>query len=214
MQKGGCFVSDLFITGTDTGVGKTLLSSLLVAALDRDYWKPIQTGASEGTDRETVIRSAGIPPDRAHPEAYIFDPPVSPHLAAEWQGMEIDIARIQRPSSTKALIIEGAGGALVPINSRFFMLDLARHLDASLVIASRTALGTISHTLLTIQASRNAKLAITGVVMIGEENLDNRRAVERYGNVPVVGWIPRLERIDREALRTVFEQHFDARAFS
>jgi dethiobiotin synthase len=207
-------MTDLFITGTDTGVGKTLLSSVLVSALDRDYWKPIQTGASEGTDRETVIKSAGLPVNRVHPEAYIFDPPVSPHLAAEWQNTEINIEGIQRPSAARALVIEGAGGILVPVNSHFFMLDLARHLKTPLVIASRTALGTINHTLLTINAIRSAGLQIAGVVMIGEENKDNRCAVERYGNVPVIGWIPRLERIDRETLRSVFQRHFDARAFS
>jgi dethiobiotin synthetase len=185
-----------------------------VSALDRDYWKPIQTGASEGTDRETVVKLAGIPASRVHPEAYIFDPPVSPHLAAEWRNVEIDIERIQRPSSAKALVIEGAGGVLVPINSHFFMLDLARHLKTPLVVASRTALGTINHTLLTVSAIRNAELQIAGVVMIGEENKDNRRAVESYGNVPVIGWIPRLERIDRETLQSVFQRHFDKRAFS
>jgi dethiobiotin synthase len=207
-------VTDLFITGTDTGIGKTLLSSLLVAALDRDYWKPIQTGSSEGTDRETVIKQAGISPSRAHPEAYIFDPPVSPHLAAEWRGMEIDIERIQRPASAKEFVIEGAGGIMVPINSSLFMLDLARHLKTSLVIATRTALGTINHTLLTVNSIRSAQLPMTGVVMIGEESKDNRRAVERYGNVPVIGWIPRLERIDRDTLQSVFLRHFDSRAFS
>jgi dethiobiotin synthase len=204
---------DLFITGTDTGVGKTLLSALLVAALERDYWKPIQTGASEGTDRQTVITLAGIPAGRAHPEAYIFDPPVSPHLAAEWRGVEIDFRHIQRPASDKPLVIEGAGGVLVPINSQSFMLDLAGHLNTPLVVASRTALGTINHTLLTIAAIRSAGLKITGVVMIGNENNDNKRAIERYGNIPVVGWIPWLERIDREALRSVFEGHFDATTF-
>jgi len=207
-------VSDLFITGTDTGIGKTLLSSLLVTALDRDYWKPIQTGATEETDREIVVKQTGIPDNRAHPETYIFDQPVSPHLAAEWRGMEIDIERIQRPSSSKDLVIEGAGGIMVPINSRVFMLDLARHLNTTLVIASRTALGTINHTLLTVNTIRSAQLPMTGVVMIGDENKDNRRAVERYGNVPVIGWIPRLERIDRETLQSVFQRHFDPRAFS
>lgn len=206
-------MTDLFITGTDTGVGKTMLSSLLVAALDRDYWKPIQTGSCEGTDRETVIRQAGIFPERAHPEAYIFEPPVSPHLAAEKEGMEIDFQRIQRPATAKALVIEGAGGILVPINSHSSMLDLARHLNTPLVIASRTALGTINHTVLTVTAIRNAKLPIIGIVMIGPENLDNNRAIERYGNVPVVGWIPWLERFDRETLRAVFTSHFDAGVF-
>jgi dethiobiotin synthetase len=205
---------DLFVTGTDTGVGKTLLSALLVTALDLDYWKPIQTGASEGTDRQTVVMCAGIDIERAHPESYIFDPPVSPHLAAELKGVEIDIQRIRRPSTSKRLVIEGAGGVLVPINSKLFMLDLARHLETSVIVASRTALGTINHTLLTIAALRKAELEPAGVVMIGKENKENHRAVERYGQVPVIGWIPWLDQVDRETLRTVFNRHFDARAFA
>lgn len=205
---------DLFVTGTDTGVGKTLLSALLVAALDRDYWKPIQTGAEEGTDRETVLRLAEIDAGRAWPESYIFAPPVSPHLAAEWQQTKIDFEKIRRPASAKTLVIEGAGGILVPINARQSMLDLARHLVAPVVIASRTALGTINHSLLTIAAIRRANLELRGVVMSGKENADNRRAIERYGNVPVIGWIPWMERIDAKTLQTVFQQHFDTRAFT
>src|SRR5262252_3277589 len=115
-NKRGMTMADLFVTGTDTGVGKTLLSALLVAALDLDYWKPIQTGASEGTDRQTVLMCTGIAAERAHPETYVFDPPVSPHLAAELNGVEIEIERLRRPTTPKRLVIEGAGGVLVPIN--------------------------------------------------------------------------------------------------
>src|SRR2546422_6928231 len=97
-------IKDLFVTGTDTGVGKTLLSALLVAALNRKYWKPIQTGACEGTDREAVMKWAGIAADRTYPESYVFSPPVSPHLAAEKEGTTIDVRRIQRPVSKDALI--------------------------------------------------------------------------------------------------------------
>src|SRR5437899_106575 len=96
---------DFFITGTDTGVGKTVLSALLVAALGRKYWKPIQTGASEGTDREAVMRWAGIDQRQTFPESYMFDPPVSPHLAAEQQGTAIELEQIQRPVSKGPLII-------------------------------------------------------------------------------------------------------------
>lgn len=205
---------DLFVTGTDTGVGKTLLSAVLVAALGRDYWKPIQTGAEEGTDRENVLRWAEVNAGRAYPESYIFSPPVSPHLAAEWQQTSIELLKIRRPASAKALIIEGAGGILVPINEGESMLDLARHLRAPIVIASRTALGTINHSLLTIAAIRSANLDLRGVVMSGKENADNRRAIERYGNVPVIGWIPWLDRIDAKSLQAVFHQHFDTRAFT
>jgi dethiobiotin synthase len=205
--------ADLFVTGTDTGVGKTLLSALLVAALDREYWKPIQTGAIEGTDRESVLRWAEVSAGRVYPDSYVFDPPVSPHLAAQRSETIIELKRIRRPSSAGPLIIEGAGGIMVPINDSQSMLDVARHLQAPIVIASRTTLGTINHTLLTVAAIRNANLELRGVVMSGKENGDNRKAIERYGNVPVIGWIPWLDRIDAETLRSVFNQHFEARAF-
>ena len=204
---------DLFVTGTDTGAGKTLLSALLVAALNRKYWKPIQTGTSEGTDREAVMKWAGVSADRAYPETYRFNPAVSPHLAAEKQGVTIDLARIQRPASNEPLVIEGAGGVFVPINNAAFMLDLMRQLGAPAVIAARTTLGTINHTLLTIAALREARLELRGVVMTGEENADNRRAIERYGNIAVIGAIPWLDTIDRPALCSVFDRYFDARAF-
>src|SRR5262245_56577923 len=178
---------DFFVTGTDTGVGKTLLSALLVVALHRKYWKPIQTGASEGTDRQAVMRLADLKEAEACPEAYIFDPPVSPHLAAEQQGIEIDFGRIRRPAASSPLIIEGAGGLLVPINAKQLMVDLIKHLKAPAVIATRTALGTINHTLLTVASARHAGLDIRGVIMIGQENPENRRAIERFGNVPVIG---------------------------
>jgi dethiobiotin synthase len=204
---------DLFVTGTDTGVGKTLLSALLVAALNRKYWKPIQTGACEGTDRETVMKWTGIDADQTYPENYLFNPPVSPHLAAQWKGTAIDLRTIYRPPSFEPLIIEGAGGVLVPVGDHEFMLDLMRRLSAPVLLASRSLLGTINHTLLSVMAIRNAKLELRGVVMIGKENADNRRAVERYGNVPVVGCIPWLDTIDRSTLETVFKEHFDSSVF-
>jgi len=159
------------------------------------------------------MKWAGIAADRTCKESYIFDPPVSPHLAAEQAGTSIDMRRIQRPLSSESLIIEGAGGVFVPISHDAFMLDLMRQLDAPVIVAARTALGTINHTLLTLAAIRNAKLDLCGVVMIGKENPDNRRAVEHYGEVPVVGSIPWLDAIDRQTLVSVFQQHFDARVF-
>ncbi|HXM13640.1 MAG TPA: ATP-dependent dethiobiotin synthetase BioD, partial [Candidatus Eremiobacteraceae bacterium] len=122
---GGVFVRNhFFITGTDTGVGKTTLSALLCAALDAVYWKPIQTGTLEGSDRVTVMRLAGIGTDRTLDEVYKFVPPVSPDLAARWAGTEIDLNRITLPTSLHNdwLVVEGAGGVLVPINQKQFML--------------------------------------------------------------------------------------------
>jgi dethiobiotin synthase len=206
--------TDLFVTGTDTGVGKTLLCALLVAALNRKYWKPIQTGFDEGTDRETVKRWAGIADDRTYEESYVFSPPVSPHLAATQEGITIDLQKVQRPASKDPLIIEGAGGVFVPINDDAFMLDLMRKLQAPVVIAARSTLGTINHTLLTLFAIRSKQVPLLGVVTVGHENVENRRAIERYGNVAVVGSIPWLETIDRKVLLSVFGQHFDSRVFA
>lgn len=204
----------LFVTGTDTNVGKTLLSALLVAALDAIYWKPIQTGAAEGTDRQTVIRLAEISESQTIPESYCFDPPVSPHLAAEASGVKIDLARIRVPAKfDKPVIAEGAGGILVPINDSQLMLDLASHLGFPILIAARAALGTINHTLLTVRALRCAKMSIMGVVMIGSRNKDNERSVEQFGAVAVVGWIPWLDKIDRETLLWVFRSNFDLKFF-
>jgi dethiobiotin synthetase len=181
--------------------------------LNRKYWKPVQTGACEGTDRETVIKWAEIPIEDTYQESYVFDPPVSPHLAAKQQGTTIDLERIRRPASADPIVIEGAGGVFVPVNEGAFMLDLMRHLGAPSVVAARTALGTINHTLLTVSAIRAASLALRGVVMIGKENIENTHAIERYGHVPVIGSIPWLDTIDRKTLRSVFEQRFDRNAF-
>ena len=204
-----------FVTGTDTGVGKTVLSALLTAALDAIYWKPVQTGSIEGTDRETVQRLAEIPDERIAPECYLFAPPVSPHLAARLAGVRIELDRIRPPLAVAARswIVEGAGGALVPLNERDMMTDLMRHLALPVVVASRTALGTINHTLLTLAALRQAGLDVRGVVLIGDENAENHRAIEHFGRAPVFGWIPRLENLSRATLLDVFRRHFDARAF-
>ncbi len=213
-------MNGFFITGTDTSVGKTVLSALLVAALDANYWKPIQTGSVEGTDRETVRRIAQIHDDRLFPEAYIFEPPVSPHLAAREAGVRIRLETLPWPppasgaAPERPWIVEGAGGVLVPINETETMIDLMRRIGLPVVIASRTSLGTINHTLLTLAALRSADLPVHGVVMIGDENAENRRAIEHFGQVRVLGRVPRLPSLVRAALLYAFESHFDRASFS
>ncbi len=203
------------MTGTDTGVGKTIVSALLCAALDGIYWKPIQTGSSEGTDRETVRRLAALAAGDEIPEAYCFPEPVSPHLAADRSGVRIRLDAIQKPllPETKWLIVEGAGGVLVPLNDSDFTVDLMKHLGFPVVLVARTALGTINHTLLSLEALRERGIPVTGIVLNGEENPDNREALERYGRVPILGWVPPLPGISRQALRRVFEEHFDKTYF-
>jgi dethiobiotin synthetase len=208
-------MSGYFITGTDTNVGKTVLSALLVAALDGVYWKPIQTGAVEGTDRSSVAAWSGVSAERLLPERYSFDPPVSPHLAAREAGVHISMESLELPNVPPGspLIVEGAGGAMAPINGRDLMRDLMRRLGLPVIIAARTALGTINHTLLTLAALRAAQLNICGVVMIGEEHAENRRAIEHYGEVRVIGHIPVLNKIHRAALLEVFNKDFDREVF-
>jgi dethiobiotin synthetase len=205
-----------FITGTDTGVGKTVASALLCAALDATYWKPIQTGTRDGTDTNTVICLAETPRNRLIPEVYRFSPPVSPHLAARRARVRIDLRRIRLPQigERESLIVEGAGGVLVPINQRQFMVDLMRQLGLPILLVARTSLGTINHTLLSLAALRVAKLDVRGVIMAGRENRENRKAIEKYGGVPVVGWIPFLKKLDRAVLVRVFKERFDAKVFA
>lgn len=203
-----------FVTGTDTNVGKTVLSALLCAALDATYWKPIQTGAREGTDRRQVMDWAELQDTRALPEVYLFDEPVSPHLAARRSGAAISLEKIVLPTDgALPLVVEGAGGVLAPINGSQFMTDLMRCVGLPVVLASRSTLGTINHTLLSLQGLRAAGLAVRGVVVIGPRNADNEHAIEEYGNVRVIGRIPPLPQINRRVLREVFDDNFQREAF-
>jgi dethiobiotin synthetase len=208
--------SRFFITGTDTGIGKTTVSALLCAALDAIYWKPIQSGSREGTDRATVMRLAALPRNRALPETYCFAPPVSPHLAARHAGVRIELRKIKLPSlpPEENLIVEGAGGALVPINGTQLMTDLMWHLKLPVLLVARTSLGTINHTLLSIAALRAARLDLRGVVMVGRPNRENRHAIEHYGKVEVVGSVPFLKKVNRATLLQAFRKHFDRKAFA
>lgn len=204
-----------FVTGTDTGVGKTAVSALLCAALDAIYWKPIQTGSREGTDRNTVMRLAEMPRSRTRPESYIFTPPVSPHLAARMAGARIEMRKIQLPELAVGdrLVAEGAGGVLVPINRTQLTTDLMRHLGLPVLLVSRTSLGTINHTLLSLAALHEARLDVRGVILVGKRNVENRKAIEHYGKIAVVGWLPLLKRLNRGALLGAYRKHFDRKAF-
>jgi dethiobiotin synthetase len=205
----------VFVTGTDTGVGKTLVSALLCSALDGKYWKPVQTGSREGTDRQTVRMLAGLMDEDEIPEVYCLPEPVSPHLAARWTGVRLRLAACCRPQipESKWLIVEGAGGVLVPLNDTEFMRDLIKYLAFPVVLVSRTAIGTINHTLLSLEALRHAQIEVLGVVLNGEENQDNREAIQHYGHVPILGWVPPLATISRRELRRIFDEHFDKSYF-
>lgn len=204
-----------FITGTDTGVGKTVVSALLCAALDAHYWKPVQTGTREGTDSRTVASIAERPLAKIHREAYRFAPPVSPHLAAQKAGVRIDFDDLRLPAIgvNENLIVEGAGGALVPINDAQLMTDLMKHFGLPVLLVARTTLGTINHTLLSLNALRTARLTVRGVIMAGKPDADNRKAIEHYGRTNVVGVVPPLTKLTRATLLGAFHKTFDPRVF-
>ncbi len=204
-----------FVTGTDTNVGKTVLSALLCAALPGIYWKPIQTGAREGTDRQIVLALTQQGEHNAFPETFIFDDPVSPHLAAQRANRLISLDDIRLPASTNdlPLIVEGAGGVLVPINGSQFMSDLIVQLSLPTILAARSTLGTINHTLLSLQALRTLSVPVLGVVLIGPSNPDNKEAIERFGKAQVIGEIPVLDQISGSVLWEVFANNFIREAF-
>lgn len=202
--------SRFFISGTDTGVGKTVASALLCAALDAMYWKPIQTGWRHGTDRETVTELAELAGYRTIREAYCLGPAVSPHLAAHMSRVKIELRKVSIPKilPTENLIVEGAGGVLVPINKKLLMVDVMKHLKLPVLLVARTSLGTINHTLLSLGALRSRRVPVRGVILVGRPHRENHQAIERYGNVEVVGSIPWLGTLDRKTLTRVFRKHF------
>ena len=181
----------LFITGTDTGVGKTVTAAALLrhfrAAAPLRYWKPIQTGIEQDDDTATVRKLADCAPHEILDRGIRLRQPVSPHLAAQLAGRRIELAELVVDDDRPAYIVEGAGGVLVPINESQLMIDFIARLGLPVLVVARTALGTINHSLLTSQALRARGLAIAGVVLCGPPNHSNRSAIETYGAVPVVG---------------------------
>lgn len=203
----------VFVTGTDTGVGKTVVSAALVAALRGHhrvrYWKPIQTGIEHDNDTETVrVLGACVPADIYDAGVRLLQP-VSPHLAARAAGQAIDLDDLVTLASAQPpgefWVVEGAGGALVPVNGRDLMIDLIARLGVPAVVVARSSLGTINHTLLTLDALRRRSVGIAGVVMVGEPNGDNRESIERYGDVRVIGELPLLRPLTPESLHRATE---------
>lgn len=192
-----------FVTGTDTDVGKTVVSAWLLAHLDACYWKPVQAGTEPETDTQTVRRLAELPEDRIVPEAYVLKEPMSPHEAARREGISIDMAKLVGPQDDRLLIVEGAGGLLVPLNETDYVIDLIEDLNLPVVLVARSSLGTINHTLLSLEALRRRGLVVAGVVINGPESPHNRAAIERYGKTQVIVEIPQLDTVTRSALRQI-----------
>ncbi len=207
----------LFVTGTDTGVGKTVAAAALMhryrgVGLVR-YWKPIQTGIEVDDDTATVRRLGACSEEELLDQGVRLPKPVSPHLAAQWAGQRIDLVKLRGligfDDDDTTWIVEGAGGLLVPVNETQTMADWIANLGLPVLVVARSGLGTINHTLLTLEALQARSLRVAGVMMIGEPNADNRAAIERYGRVRVVAEMPFLTPLDPGLLAAWSVTHLD-----
>ncbi|GAC1553854.1 MAG: dethiobiotin synthase [Beijerinckiaceae bacterium] len=203
----------IIVTGTDTGVGKTIFAAALAGALDGIYWKPIQAGLLEETDTATVRRLSGLPAERALPEAYRLKTPASPHLAAELDGITIEPETLVLPDTNRALVVEGAGGLLTPLTRRVTYVDVLARWHAPVVLCSRTTLGTINHSLLSIEALRARGIVLLGIVFIGDENAESEHIIVEMGHAPRLGRLPRLSPLTCDTLREAFARHFNTKDF-
>jgi len=196
------------VSGTDTGIGKTTVAAMLLLALDALYWKPLQSGTQDGTDRERVQALTHLPADRLLPERYALSQPLSPHRAAELDGVAIDPKTLAVPAVERTLIIEGAGGLMVPITRHLLQIDLFADWNLPVILCARTALGTINHTLLSIEALQSRYVPLHGIVFVGDDNPDNIRTIAEISGARVLGRLPRLEPLDRAALLDAFAHGF------
>jgi dethiobiotin synthetase len=203
--------SKIFVTGTDTDVGKTIVSAILVAGLQAVYWKPVQSGvtasagAAENTDSKWIQSVLKLSDDRICKERHLLSEPLSPHAAAKIDGIKIDLDDFELPDTGgRPLIVEGAGGVLVPLNDRHLMLDLMEKLSLPVVVVARSGLGTINHTLLTLRALNERGLTVLGVVMNGPKNNSNREALEHFGGCRVLAELEPMQVLSREKIEGEF----------
>jgi dethiobiotin synthetase len=203
----------LVVVGTDTGVGKTTFAAALVGALDGIYWKPVQAGDLDQTDTDAALRLSGLTPRQILPEVYRLRTPASPHLAAEIDGITIDPEMLVPPDTDRPLIVEGAGGLLVPLTREITYLDVIARWNIPVVLCARTTLGTINHSLLSIEALRARNIALLGIAFIGDENLESERIIVDMGCTRRLGRLPHLAPLTRPALRDAFSSHFNIADF-
>lgn len=199
----------IVITGTDTGIGKTVFAAGLTGLLEGFYWKPVQSGLDDETDSEVVARLAGLPPGRVLPEVYRLSKPLSPHRSAEIDGVAIEAAKLSLPALPGPLVIEGAGGLMVPLNRQTRFIDIFAQWRLPVILCARTALGTINHTLLSIEALRARSIPIIGVAFIGDEVADTQRTIVEFSGVPQLGRLPHLDPLTGKTLREAMVAGFD-----
>ena len=202
--------SKIFVSGTDTGIGKTVVSAMMTLGLSATYWKPIQSGLEEETDTEFVRRVTGLSDEHFMPERFRLQEPLSPHASAEIDGVTISLDDFQLPEAgTNNLVVEGAGGLLVPLNDNDMIIDLIERFQLPVLLVSRSELGTLNHTFLSLEALRSREIPVLGVVMNGPKNESNKKAIEKYGNVEVIDEINTIESLNAKTLMSIFNTIFN-----
>ncbi len=209
--------SKFIITGTDTNIGKTVVSAMLMLGLGASYWKPVQSGVAGGVDTKTVQRLTQLPAERFLPESYVLTEALSPHRSAELDGVEIDVDGLVIPHIRETLIIEGAGGLMVPLTRKNLMINLFRKWNegahAPVILIARTGLGTINHTLLSLEALWSRKIPVHGIIFVGDENEDNMRTIGQFSDVKILGRLPMLDSLNPNVLINAFNQNFNLKDF-
>jgi dethiobiotin synthetase len=206
-------MNTIVVTGTDTDIGKTVFAAALVGALGAAYWKPIQAGLDDGSDRERVARLSGLPDDKLLPEAYRLTTPCSPHRAAEIDDVTIEPDRLALPRVGGPMVVEGAGGLMVPVTRDLLFADLFARWGEPTVLVARTALGTINHSLLSIEALKRRNVPLLGIVFVGEGIEDTEATIAAIGEVRRLGRLPILDPLDRDTLASAFAANFDLEDF-
>jgi dethiobiotin synthetase len=190
----------IFITGNGTDIGKTIISAIITEHLEADYWKPVQSGELDNTDTMKVKSLVSNSKTIFHPEQFKLVQPLSPHASAEIDGVEIELEDFKLPSTTNHLVIEGAGGLMVPLNNRILIADLITHFKSSVIVVSRNYLGSINHTLLTIQELRSRNIPIIGIVFNGEHNPQTENFILQYTQLPLLFRVEMEEQIDKQTI--------------
>jgi dethiobiotin synthetase len=189
-----------FVTGIGTGIGKTIVSAVLVEKLKADYWKPIQSGDLDNSDSLLIKSLISNKQSKIHPESYRLNQPFSPHKSAAIDGITIDPENIVPPKTDNTLIIEGAGGLMVPLNNRFLMIDLIKKLNAPVILVSQNYLGSINHTLLSIQALKQYGISIKGIIFNGIKDIYSKEFILDYSGLKLLGHIPQYKSVDKMSI--------------
>jgi len=189
-------VFKFIICGTDTDIGKTLISSFFVKGLNSFYWKPIQSGIESQTDSQTVEKLAKLSQEKIIKEAYVFTKPLSPHWAAEIDQKTINFEKLRLPKIQGSLIVETAGGLMVPITRNFLQIDQIKQWNLPVILVCKSSLGTLNHTLLSIEALKRRNIEILGLVVNGEKHLDNPKTLVEFSGTPLITEFPHIKKID------------------